>query len=213
MGGSRRSRAHLSFGRGELGCAHGISAHQALPWHRGNSRAALGPGFWGTSPSPRRRNQIQPRRQGRIRAEGVLHMLIAELALPPLGAKNTLLGHLTEVPEQSWGDGLAWGQGSGAGEGRIRTKKNQFLFPLRPQNVLGWMGPSGLSLIPAWDTFLQPRLRSRAGSGSGSSVLAAARPCQPGWGNLSRWTARRSRTNKPTNQAAAISSAPLCLLQ
>lgn len=129
MGGSRRSRAHLSFGRGELGCAHGISAHQALPWHRGNSKAALGPGFWGTSPSPRRRNQIQPRRQGRIRAEGVLHMLIAELALPPLGAKNTLLGHLTEVPEQSWGDGLAWGQGSGAGEGRIRTKKKSIFVP------------------------------------------------------------------------------------
>lgn len=33
MGASRRSRAHLSFSRGELGCARGISAHQALPWH------------------------------------------------------------------------------------------------------------------------------------------------------------------------------------
>lgn len=121
MGGSRRSRVHLSCSRGELGCAHGISAHQALPWHRGNSRAALGPGFWGTSSSPRRRNQIQPGMQGRIRAEGVLYVLIAELTLPPLGAKNTLPRHLTEVPEQSWGDSLAWGQGSGAGEGRTGT--------------------------------------------------------------------------------------------
>lgn len=80
------SRAHPSFSRGELGCAHGsVPTNPALawgsPWGWGSSRAALGPGVWGT----RRRNQIQPKDQ----TEGIVHMLIAELALPPLGAKNT----------------------------------------------------------------------------------------------------------------------------
>lgn len=80
--------------------------------------------------------------EGRAGTEGVLHVLIAgaDLALPPLGAKNTVLGHLTEVPEQSRGDSLAWGQENGAGGGRTGTN-NPFLLPPRPQDALRGMGP------------------------------------------------------------------------
>lgn len=146
MGASRRSRAHLSFSRGELGCARGISAHQALPWHG----VTVGLGVQQGCPWTRvlghipfskeeKSNSTQDARKDRM--EGVLHVHTAgaELALPPLGAKNTLLRHLTVMPEQSWGDSLAWGHGSGAGQGKT-GRNNQFLFPPRSHNALGWMG-------------------------------------------------------------------------
>lgn len=110
----------------------GTGSQQGCPWTR----------VLGHIPFSKEKKSNPAQDARKDRTEGALHMHIAgaELALPPLGAKNTLLGHLTVMPEQSRGDSLAWGQGTGTGEGKTR-RNNPFSFPPASRNALGWMGP------------------------------------------------------------------------